>query len=377
MHPSQPRDRRSGIHVVVVGEFPRPGQAVLGGPANGTVRLVEGLATAGVDVTVVAPLEEGAEEPSEPMRQAKVVWIRHSSRLSLLRGMRPWRVPAVHVISELDADVVHGQGILTGGLVAANADGLPRVVTARGNARLDTLHAYPGLAGRIRAGARSRLAGGVVRAVDAVVNVHPDWRVNLPVEPRRSTYIPNIVDEAFFSPTANRSTSTVLYCGGPRLIKGWDLLATAYANIRKLVRNVELRIVGWPAMLPRPELPGVRVSDALSPSELATVMGESSLVAIPSRYEVAPIVLAEAWAVGTPVVTTSAGGLATLAPGAAIVVEPNSPELLERAMLSVLRHEVDTTAMVRQGQERASKHRSAAVVAAHLHLYAELAPRAR
>lgn len=356
----------------MVGEFPRPGQAEAGGPANGTARLVEGLTGAGLQVTVVAPLEEGLEEPSQPAEHARVVWVPHSQRLSLLRGMRPWRKPAVRVVCDLDADIVHGQGILTGGVVAANAVGASRVVTARGNARLDTLHAYQGLAGRARAAVRDRLAGRVVRTVDAVVNVHPDWRVNLPVEPARSAYIPNVVDEAFFSVTPNRAQPTVLYCGGPRAIKGWDLISTAYTSVRRSIRDVELRVVGWPANLRPPDVPGVRVSEVLSPSELASVMSEASLVVIPSRYEVAPIVLAEAWAVGAPVVTTSAGGLATLAPGAAIVVEPNSHELLTRAMLRVLRHEVDTAALVQLGRERASRHRLTAVVAAHLQLYRDL-----
>ena len=52
----------------------------------------------------------------------------------------------------------------------------------------------------------------------------------------------------------------------------------------------------------------------------------ASVVVIPSRYEVSPILLAEAWAAGNTVVATDAGGLAALAPGRARVVLPDDPE---------------------------------------------------
>ena len=53
--------------------------------------------------------------------------------------------------------------------------------------------------------------------------------------------------------------------------------------------------------------------------------------------------LAEAWAVGTPVILTDAGGMASLPPGAALVVPSESPSSLGRAIVDVLTGVVDPT----------------------------------
>ena len=45
----------------------------------------------------------------------------HSQRLSLPRRLRPWRVAAIPIVKRLDADIVHGQGIVAGGVIAADA----------------------------------------------------------------------------------------------------------------------------------------------------------------------------------------------------------------------------------------------------------------
>ena len=345
---------------------------MVGGPENGTVRLVRGFAEAGTRVTVVAPAFLGERPTADPVDGVEVVFVPHDRRLSLLRGMRPWREAALQRVGEVEPDVVHGQGILTGGVVAAATD-RPRLVTARGNARRDTLAAYRGVTGRVRAAMRDRLARGVVDAVDVLVGVHPDWRVNLPVQPRRLEYIPNIVDEAFFSVARKPAARTVLYCGGPRRIKGWDLLQSAFEGVLHELPDAQLHAVGWPIDADRPNVPGVQVSAPLSPHELARAMAASDVVVLPSRYDVSPILLAEAWATGTPVIATTAGGLAALAPGAAVVVPPESPPALAQAMLAVLRGEIDTSELVRVGFERAAQHRGGSVVEAHLALYAELA----
>jgi 2-deoxystreptamine N-acetyl-D-glucosaminyltransferase/2-deoxystreptamine glucosyltransferase len=213
----------------------------------------------------------------------------------------------------------------------------------------------------------------VLDDVDLLVGVHPDWRINLPVEPRRFAYVPNIVDEAFFAVARAPSAGTVLYCGGPRRIKGWDLLLAAFTDVRAAMPDARLHAVGWPDDPMTPATPGVRVGPAVNSAELASAMSEAAVVVIPSRYDVSPILLAEAWAAGTPVIATTAGGLAALAPGAAVVVPPESPAALSEAILAVLRGEIDTSELVRAGSERAARHRGRAVVEAHLALYAELA----
>lgn len=349
--------------------MPSAGGGTAGGPANGTARLVKGLREAGESVAVVTATTRGDEAPAT-LHGARVVAVPHDPRLSLARGMREWRSAGKRAVLELEPDVVHGQGVVDGGLVAAEIESVPTVLTARGNARNDTLHAYPGMGGRARAFLRDRLARRAVRNVDLVVGVHPDWRTNLPVEPRAFRYIPNVVDDAFFATTWSPVGKTVLYCGGARAIKGWDVLHAAWAAVAREAPDARLKLVGWPADEP---LSGAfDVCGPLAPADLASELGAASVVVIPSRFEAAPILLAEAWAVGVPVVATDAGGMATLAPGAAVVVPRESPAELAAAIVDVVERRTDAELLVAEGNRRAERHRAEAVVRAHLSTYAEL-----
>ena len=58
----------------------------------------------------------------------------------------------------------------------------------------------------------------------------------------------------------------------------------------------------------------------LSSEQLAVRMSKASLLVVASEFEVSPIVVAEAWAVGLPVVATSVGGLRSLVEGAGVLV---------------------------------------------------------
>jgi glycosyltransferase involved in cell wall biosynthesis len=287
--------------------------------------------------------------------------------------MRPWRAAARPLVEAAGADLVHGQGVIAGGVVVADLpSSTARVVTARGNARQDVLAAYPGLAGRLRAAWGDHEVARIVGAVDVTVNVHPDWRINLPREPQRLVHIPNIVDDAFFEVTRSPVAGRVLFCGGTRRIKGFDVLETAWPAVRRAAPGASLRVVGWPADAAPVALPGADSTGTVDPAGLAAELAQAELVVIPSRYEVSPILLAEAWAVGTPVIATTAGGMAALAPGAAVVVPVDAPEALAEAIVGVLGHPSSVAGDVSEGRTRADRHRESAVVEAHRSLYAEL-----
>jgi glycosyltransferase involved in cell wall biosynthesis len=360
---------------VIVGDVPRPDRPVAGGPANATERLVRGLAAAGMRVTVVAPATLDEPPRSIEMHGAEVLVVPHAQRLMLPRRLGPWRSVAIPIVNRLEADIVHGQGVVEGGVIAAGASpAMARVVTARGNLRRDTLAQRPGLGGRARAGILDRLAASVIGSVDVTVDVHPDWRVNLPRQPGRLVHIDNIVDGAFYRVTRDPVEGRVLYCGGSRRIKGHDVLAASWRQVLRRHPRAQLRFVGWPNGTPPPDLPSIRVTGAVSAEELAVELGRASVVVIPSRYEVSPILLGEAWASGTPVVATTAGGLASLAPGASRVVQSESSAALAGALIDALAPEAaeQTADLVAAGRRRADAYREQAVVSRHLSLYGEL-----
>ena len=349
----------------------------MGGPQVATSRLVSKLVERGVRVVVVAPCSSCATEAMTQLEDgAALVTVPASTRWTLARGLQPWRKHARAVVERVGADVVHGQGLLAGGIAAVDMKGRPTVVTARGSVRADTAGAYGG-AGRIaRTYLGNRIASAAIERADVVIGVNPDWRINLPQRPKRFVYIPNMIDEFFFGRRREPERGLVFFAGGTRAIKGWTLLAQAWPRVRAAIPDARLNVIGWP---PAQTPPGISPRDReslvvegwLSSTELAERMVRASALVIPSQFEVSPIVLAEAWALGLPVVAVPVGGIPALATGAVVLVE-REPEALAAGMVAALMGGEDIDRLVAEGRRRAEAHRADAVAEAHLALYHEL-----
>jgi glycosyltransferase involved in cell wall biosynthesis len=100
-------------------------------------------------------------------------------------------------------------------------------------------------------------------------------------------------------------------------------------------------------------------------------MAQAAVVVIPSRFEVAPITLLEAWTVGVPVVATRVGGVPALADGAAVLVEPD-PGAIAAGLLAVLEGKAPVAEFVAEGRRRAEEATATRVAQAHIDLYDEL-----
>jgi glycosyltransferase involved in cell wall biosynthesis len=199
--------------------------------------------------------------------------------------------------------------------------------------------------------------------------------VNLPRPAKRFIYIPNIIDEEFFTQARKPVPGRVLFVGGTRAIKGWELLARAWPGVRTATANAHLHIIGWPTeqtpqRIPTPVGESL-VEGWLSSSELAKRMARAAALVIPSQFEVSPIVLAEAWATGLPVVAVPVGGIPALATDAAVVVK-RQPEPLAAGIVAALLGGPEIDRLVTEGRRRAEAHRSDAVAEAHISLYDEL-----
>jgi glycosyltransferase involved in cell wall biosynthesis len=118
------------------------------------------------------------------------------------------------------------------------------------------------------------------------------------------------------------------------------------------------------------------VESWLTSAELAVRMTRAAALVIPSEFEVSPIVLAEAWAVGLPVVTVPVGGVPALATDAAILVE-REPGALANGLTAALSGGAEIEHLVAEGRRRADSHRADAVATAHVDLYDELQQRNR
>jgi glycosyltransferase involved in cell wall biosynthesis len=365
------------MRVAMLADFPAPGENPAGGPQVAVGRLVQELLKRDVEVIVIAPSPQRTGRGiTEIAGGGTLVTVPTAKRWNLARNLRPWRRGAREAVESLGADILHGQSLIPGGIAAVGIEGRPRVVTARGNMRADTLARYSGVGAAARARQRDRLARIAVEHADVIVGVNPGWAVNVPQPPKRFVYIPNIVDAEFFDRPRNPEPGRVLFAGGTRQIKGWSLLAETWPRVVEAIPNATLNAVGWPSRQTPAEIPAelrrtVITDNALSSSDLADRMARAAVLVIPSEFEVSPIVLGEAWAMGLPVVAARVGGVPALAEGAAVLVE-RDVESLRDGLVAGLSGGDEIDNSVAEGRRRASAHRADAVATAHISLYEEL-----
>lgn len=130
----------------------------------------------------------------------------------------------------------------------------------------------------------------------------------------------------------------VLFLGVRRDYKGFDVLLRAAPAVARELPDVSFAFVGPGAPLRASE--GARVLDIgpVDVEEKAAWLEAADVVALPSAFESFGLVVAEAWSLGTPVVTSRAPALAELveAGGGGLAVE-REPDAVARALLELLR----------------------------------------
>lgn len=178
--------------------------------------------------------------------------------------------------------------------------------------------------------------------------------------------VPNAVDTALFSPSpgrGRRSTKRLLFVGllDPSHKKGIPTLLRALSELRQQREDWQLDIVGDGPARPGYEMASreLGIGDKVvfhglkAKSEVATFMNDSDVFVLPSVWENAPCVLAEAAASGLPIVSTLTGGIPEMVDeDSGVLVPPeDAPQLaaaLERVIGSI--SEYDTERIARKAQ---------------------------
>ncbi len=362
------------MRLVLVGRYPARDCEPAGGVEVAVTRVADALSARGVEVSVLAP---GRRPDTYERGGIHVTLVPEGERLGLATGLRRWRTGAARILGALDVDLIHGHSLLACALAATDDKRpIPRLVTAHGNILQDVLAHSRGLRTTLRTRLVTALATKAVTRATAVVGVHPDWRLNVPVPVARFAHIPNIVERSFFELPRVADAPRVLYCGGARHVKGWDILAAAWPAVAKAVPEATLEVLGWDDDAATASFGGaperIQVTGHADLGQVGSAMSRASVVVLPSRFEIAPVTLAEAWASGSPVVATAVGGVASLGRGAAVLVPSESPPELARALIGVLGGHTDVAPEVAEGRRRAEAFRADAVAAAHIDLYEEL-----
>ena len=163
---------------------------------------------------------------------------------------------------------------------------------------------------------------------------------------------------------------------------GVDVLLRAAALVSAVVPQVAFLVVGDGPL--RPELErraGVlglagTVTFTGYRSDATRLVGGLDVLAVPSRADGSPLVVCEAMAAGVPVVASRVGGLPDLVEdgGSGLLVRPNEPEDVARALVSLLLDPESARRLGARGRSLAASRSHERLVDRVTQLYADVAP---
>jgi glycosyltransferase involved in cell wall biosynthesis len=131
---------------------------------------------------------------------------------------------------------------------------------------------------------------------------------------------------------------TALFVGVLEPYKNVEGLAEAWRRVEPRLPDARLVVVGKGSQLGVIERLGVEHHPQLAPEEVAAKLDESTVLALPSRYEGLGRVVIEAFARGRGVVASSAGGILDLVDDGeqGLLVDPEDTDALADALVRVL-----------------------------------------
>jgi len=146
----------------------------------------------------------------------------------------------------------------------------------------------------------------------------------------------------------DNSAKIVLYLGRIHKIKGIDYLAKAFAELRKNLPETKLVIAGpddgyLPTLTKLIHDLGIQndviFTGPLWEADKIEAYVDADVYVLPSTYEIFGVTLLEAWACGTPVITTDQCGLAAVVADQAGLVVPCDTSSLREALSRILTDE--------------------------------------
>lgn len=341
-------DGRKPLRVLIVGPYP-VADAPVGGVESAVSGLVAGLSRRDdVAAVHVADFRASAAERTDESLQSKVTVHRLPAqrRLRLLNRALTDRHRLKALVTELDPDIVHGQGIGLAGYVASTS-GRPTVTTVHGITVQEMVKRARGVADGFRVRALDRIAALAIGNSDAVISISLYDQVEIArYRPRLNPVIPNAVAPLCGSPTDAMSRE-VLFAGV--LIPRKKVVETidTVAAVAKVVEGARLRVAGPSSDTRYREAVDAALDraggcaeyiGALDRAELAMAMTRAGVLVLFAEQETLPVVVAEAMSCGRVVVAANVGGLGEMIEDGVdgVLVQSGDTLALERALRKVL-----------------------------------------
>jgi glycosyltransferase involved in cell wall biosynthesis len=366
------------MRVAMIGQYPLDEGRILGGVEAVMVPLLHGLVSfPELDLHIVT-CQGVPEDYLTRTRRGVPLHVRRRRRFGRLTFYARDVISIHSALKAISPDVVHAHGI---GIYAISALGFPskHVVTMHGMIFREAQFAQK-LSGCLRGSFDSFYERYSVARVQNLISINPYVQQELAQIGgfRGNLYaIENPVDDVFFTIDGAGEESTILYAGRVLPRKGLLNLLRALARAQRIMPRIELRVAGEvdsdPAYVEACRQfiaehcleTAVTFLGALTAEEMVREYARCTVLALPSKQETAPVVVAEAMAAGRPVVATRRCGMPYMVEhgGSGLLVDDDDVSGLADALLLVLGDHQLRERMGQRGRELAQARFRADLVA--------------
>jgi glycosyltransferase involved in cell wall biosynthesis len=278
---------------------------------------------------------------------------------SPLSTMGAWVRSALALVRLPTTDVVHVHLSERGSFLREG----PLVLLARrrGLATIATIHGASFIPFAYR---RPRVASAVLRSANLVTCLDRDTLAHVkrlaPDTP--SVLVPNpIFVDARLTP-ADTTDEVVVFAGEIGRRKGADVLCRAWDLVVRQRPNARCVMIGPVADFAPPSTKRLRVLPPVGRMELMHILRDARVIALPSRAEGMPMVLAEAMSLGRPVVSTPVGAVRELVDQGGFIVPVGDEIRLAARLVDLLSDPELARAIGEQGRRFCAETRSIEVL---------------
>ncbi|MEJ2702604.1 MAG: glycosyltransferase family 4 protein [Sedimentisphaerales bacterium] len=365
------------MHVALVTVFPRDLHRIDGGVAGAARYLVEELAKhPDLKVTVIALESRASQTVPEQWENVTVCRLGKRRSWRVLPGTLYYMVTGKRrirsLLKQINPDIVHFQGST---FLATNCK-QPSILTIHGIAEEDAKWDDRwGILHRPRRLLLKFTEAYARRRVSHVVLISEYARRFLPAQNRiRKTWlIENSVAESYFHVERVPEPGKIFCCARIRPLKNTLGMIRAFALLVRRFPNAHLRIAGTPEAAyldtckQQVQADGlqdrVNFLGSISIDEVQLELSKANCLVVPSFQENAPLTIAEAMAVGVPVVAASVGGIPEMIEDGktGLLVDPHDPRSICEAVSKILSDETLAHSMGQSAKETAEKRFTASL----------------
>lgn len=365
------------MRVLLVGNYPSESPSSGGGVETAFVNLVHGLRQ--LDRELDLHVTSFGRRTGQAKGEGFVIhFLEAQERLGNLTLHARQRRDVRRLVLDMQPDVVHAQNAVSHGYVCLKAaPEFPVVVSVHGIIREELKFAAPRV--RVQSVLTSdRLQRYCIRHARYLTQPtsYPE-RYFGPAIRGSIADVGNPVSDAFFSRARRPKSGRVLFTGGIIRRKRVLELVEAVARVRRRIPGIELHICGRARDAQYAERvierarhlslqDSVRFLGAIDADQLLDEYADASVFALASARETSPIAIAEAMAMGIPILGTDVGGIRELVGDGGHVVPLADPQAFDDRLVELLSDTVSRTELGRAARARAESFR-ANVVAARVH----------